>query len=79
MLLARSAPEGEADEIGAIADIAARTPGVGGEADVTATWLESPLVLRVVGCPPRSDGVAAPCDGWLVSDKPQGRKPRGKV
>ncbi len=44
MLLARSAPEGEADEIGAKADIAARTSAVGGKADVTATWPGSPLL-----------------------------------
>ncbi len=46
MLLARSAPEGEADEIGAKADIAARTSAVGGKADVTATWPRSPLLAR---------------------------------
>ncbi len=44
MLLARSAPEGEVDEIGAKADIAARTSAVGGKPDVTATWPGSPLL-----------------------------------
>ncbi len=45
MLLARSAPEGEADEIGAKADIAARTSAVGGKADVPARWPGSPLLV----------------------------------
>ncbi len=34
----RSAPEGEADEIGAKADIGIRMSAVRGEADVPATW-----------------------------------------
>ncbi len=46
MLLARSAPKGEADEIGAQADIAARTSAVGGKADVTATFPGSPLLVK---------------------------------
>ena len=48
MLLARSAPEGEADEIGAKADIAARNSAVRGKADVPATWPESPLLAEAV-------------------------------
>ncbi len=42
--LGRSAPGGEADEIRAKAEVAARRSALGGRADVPATWSESPLV-----------------------------------
>ncbi len=48
MLLARSAPEGEADETGVKADIDTRTSAVEGRADVSATWPESPLLAEAV-------------------------------
>ncbi len=48
MLLARSAPEGEADETGVKADIDTRRSAVGGRADVSATWSESPLLAEAV-------------------------------
>ena len=44
MLLARSAPEGEADEIAMNPDIDTRRSAVGGKADVPATWPGSPLL-----------------------------------
>ncbi len=44
MLLARSAPEGEADEIAMNPDTDTRRSAVGGKADVPATWLGSPLL-----------------------------------
>ncbi len=40
----RSAPGGEADEIGGRADIDTRMSAVGGRADVLATWPETPLL-----------------------------------
>ncbi len=46
MLLARSAPEGEADEIAMNPDIDTRRSAVGGKADVPATWPGSPLLAR---------------------------------
>ncbi len=48
MLLARSAPEGEADEIAMKPDIDTRRSDVGGKADVPATWPESPLLATAV-------------------------------
>ncbi len=50
MLLARSAPAGEADEIAMNPDIDTRRSAVGGKADVPATWPESPLVARPRHC-----------------------------
>ncbi len=46
MLLARSAPEDEADEIAMNPDIDTRRSAVGGKADVPATWPGSPLLAR---------------------------------
>ena len=46
MLLARSAPEGEADEIAMNPDIDTRRSAVGGKADVPATWPGSPLLAK---------------------------------
>ena len=50
MLLARSAPEGEADVIAMNPDIDTRRSAVGGKADVPATWPGSPL-LAITGHP----------------------------
>ncbi len=44
----RSAPGGEADEIGAKADVGPRTSAFGGGADVPATWPDSLLVAEAV-------------------------------
>ncbi len=46
MLLARSAPESEADEISAKADIADGMSEAGGRAAVPAAWPEQPLLSR---------------------------------
>ena len=46
MLLARSAPEDEADEIAVNPDIDTRRSAVGGKADVPATWPGSPLLAK---------------------------------
>ncbi len=50
MLLARSAPEGEADEIAMNPDIDTRKSAVGGKADVPATWPGSPLLATSGPC-----------------------------
>ncbi len=42
----RSAAGGQADEIGAKADIETRRSAIGGKADVPATWPESPLLAK---------------------------------
>ncbi len=46
MLLARSAPEGEADETGVKSDIDARRSAVGGRAVVPTTWPEQPVLAK---------------------------------
>ncbi len=83
MLLARSAPEGEADEIAMNPDIDTRRSAVGGKADVPATWPGSPLlaisrnllVRRVLLGAFGPDRLAA-CLGDLSMRLPQVRKAR---
>ena len=69
MLLARSAPEDEADEIAVNPDIDTRRSAVGGKVDVPATWPGSPL-LAISGhsgdeLSPYSTGVWIEFGLWL--------------
>ena len=69
MLLARSAPEGEADEIAMNPDIDTRRSAVGGKADVPATWPGSPL-LAISG---HSKGTRPILGGMCLDDEKTGR------
>ncbi len=64
MLLARSVPEGEADEIAMDPGIDTRRSAVGGKADVPATWPGSPLLAISGRCAPKA---------WNISGSYSGR------
>ncbi len=70
MLLARSAPEGEADETGVKADVDTRRSAVGGRADVVATWPESPL-LAISGLTALGNGMFI-LSAWRFQPRSQG-------